>query len=169
MKKIEYFDKGDKVRTYKSLEVSEKAYSEEPTVEDVYIEDTPEEKRTLEQIREEFDKERVREWDKTAMETYKQATQSTPEQTESDVQEWEKKWEEFFLYVTNDKNWVDGRPEWKGNVYITLYNAMKDFIRQLLEEREKEAYFKGKEYQAKLDRDCYGVSFEKLSKLNKKK
>lgn len=42
--------------------------------------DTPEEKRTLEQIREEFDKERVREWDKTAMETYKQATEDTPEE-----------------------------------------------------------------------------------------
>lgn len=64
--------------------------------------------------------------------------QDTPEQTESDVQEWEKKWEGFFLYVTNDKNWADGRPEWKGNVYITLYNAMKDFIKQLLEERERE-------------------------------
>lgn len=49
--KIEYFDKGDKVRTYKSLEVSEKAYSEEPTVEDVYIEDTPEQKEELVEIK----------------------------------------------------------------------------------------------------------------------
>ena len=80
-----------------------------------------------------FDKERVKEWDRIAMETYKQATQSTPEQKE----EWEKKWEEFFLYVTNNKNWVGGRPEWKGNVYITLYNAMKDFIKNLLSEREQ--------------------------------
>lgn len=30
------------------------------------------------------------------------------------------------------------------------------------------AYFKGKEYQAKLDRECYGMSFEKLDNLNKK-
>lgn len=64
---------------------------------------------------------------------FKEYKQDTPEQKE----EWEKKWEEFFLYVTNNKNWVDGRPEWKGNVYITLYNAMKDFIRQLLEEGER--------------------------------
>lgn len=126
--KIEYFDKGDKVRTYKSLEVSEKAYSEEPTVEDVYIEDTPEQK-----------------------------------------EEWEERFAEFFLYVTNDKNWVDGRPEWKGDVFVTLYNAILHFIEKLLDEKEKEAYFKGKEYQAKLDRECYGMSFEKLDKLNKKK
>lgn len=95
--------------------------------------EVPEEKKTLVQLRRVFDKKRVKEWDRIAMETYKQATQSTPEQKE----EWEKKWEEFFLYVTNNKNWVDGRPEWKGNVYITLYNAMKDFIKDLLLERER--------------------------------
>lgn len=44
----------------------------------------PEEKKTLEQIRGEFDKERVKEWDRTAMETYKQATQDNPEEWEED-------------------------------------------------------------------------------------
>lgn len=62
-------------------------------------------------------------------------TQDTPEQKE----DWEERFAEFFLYVTNDKNWVDGRPEWKGDVFVTLYNAILHFIEKLLDEREREA------------------------------
>jgi hypothetical protein len=139
--------------------------------------EVPEEKKTLVQLRRVFDKKRVKEWDRIAMETYKQATQSTPEQKE----EWEKKWEEFFLYVTNNKNWVDGRPEWKGNVYITLYNAMKDFIRQLLEEREREVLNSMREWVVEYHKDNWDIrDFDaeiaigkiidrELSKLSKKK
>lgn len=102
------------------------------------------------------------------------------EDTPEEKEEWEKKWEEFFLYVTNNKNWVDGRPEWKGNVYITLYNAMKDFIRQLLDERETKAFNEGvkemedsEQIQADWDIEELGNIVDKivkkLDKLNKKK
>lgn len=50
---------------------------------------------------------------------------------------------------------------------IDRIDVIWEEIENLLSEREKEAYFKGKEYQAKLDRECYGMSFEKLDKLNK--
>lgn len=88
-------------------------------------------------------------------------SKSTPEEKE----DWEEKWEEFFLYVTNNKNWVDGRPEWKGNVYITLYNAMKDFIRQLLEERERERYERGRKDQQQLDGLIYGTTVSSTTTL----
>ena len=39
--------------------------------------------KDLESARKVFDKERVKEWDRTAMETYKQATQDTPEERKS--------------------------------------------------------------------------------------
>lgn len=84
-----------------------------------------EEKKTLEQIRGEFDKERIKEWDKTAMETYKQATQDTPE-------EWEKEFKFSYghLYIQNEDGEfckINGETE-----------DMIDFIKQLLENREKE-------------------------------
>ncbi len=94
----------------------------------------PEEKKTLEQIREEFDKERVKEWDRTAMETYKQATQSTPEQTESDVQEWEKRFDKRYDQynpINDDGTQV---ATWCGSDY----EDMKSFISELLSERERE-------------------------------
>ena len=37
-------------------------------------------------------------------------------------------------------------------------------VKQLLSEREREGYEKGKDYQASLGRACYGTSFEKLKK-----
>lgn len=66
---------------------------------------------------------------------FQSTTQDTPEQKEK----WEERFAEFFLYVTNDKNWVDGRPEWKGDVFVTLYNAILHFIEKLLDERERGA------------------------------
>lgn len=99
----------------------------------------------------------------------------TPEQKE----EWEERFAEFFLYVTNDKNWVDGRPEWKGNVYITLYNAMKDFIKNLLLEREREVLNSMREWVVEYHKDNWDIrDFDaeiaigkiidrELSKLNK--
>ena len=41
--------------------------------------------KDLESARKVFDKERVKEWDRTAMETYKQATQDTPEEWEKEL------------------------------------------------------------------------------------
>lgn len=71
-------------------------------------------------------------------------------------------WEEEFMEVLET---------FKDEICSNFFASSKpltDFIKNLLSEREKEAYFKGKEYQAKLDRDCYGVSFEKLDKLTTK-
>lgn len=45
-------------------------------------------------------------------------------------------------------------------MYLKFYH----FIKDLLSEREREGYEKGKDYQASLDRACYGTSFEKLEK-----
>lgn len=99
--------------------------------------DTSEEINPYEKITKEYAGAFAKDEEKGDIKRLREEVKDTPEETESEVQEWEKKWEEFFLYVTNDKNWVDGRPEWKGNVYITLYNAMKDFIKNLLLERER--------------------------------
>lgn len=47
--------------------------------------EVPEEKKTLVQLRRVFDKKRVKEWDRIAMETYKQATQSTISKAREDA------------------------------------------------------------------------------------
>ncbi len=90
----------------------------------------PEEKKTLEQIREEFDKERVKEWDRTAMETYKQATQDTPEQKE----EWGKELGKLM------STWGKVLFVNKGRIGVGMQTAMYlefyHFIKNLLSERE---------------------------------
>lgn len=73
----EKYKKGDKVKL--TLADKDGWVAGEFEVAGVEVEQ-PEEKKTLEQIREEFDKERIKEWNKTAVETYKQATQDTPEE-----------------------------------------------------------------------------------------
>ncbi len=137
----------------------------------------PEEKKTLEQIREEFDKERVKEWDRTAMETYKQATQSTPEQTESDVQEWEKRFDKRYDQynpINDDGTQV---ATWCGSDY----EDMKSFISELLEEREREVLNSMREWVVEYHKDNWDIrDFDaeiaigkiidrELSKLSKKK
>lgn len=87
--------------------------------------DTPEEKKTLVQLRRVFDKKRVKEWDRTAMETYKQATQDTPEQKE----EWE---EEFMEVLETFKDEICSN-------FFASSKPLTDFIKQLLLEREREA------------------------------
>ena len=43
-------------------------------------------------------------------------------------------------------------------------NVVLDFILEELDRAREEGYQKGKDYQASLDRTCYGTSFEKLEK-----
>lgn len=52
--------------------------------------------------------------------------------------DWESRYEEFITFVTNEKNWIDGRPVWKEYKYVTLANAIKHFIRQELADARKE-------------------------------
>lgn len=86
--------------------------------------------------------------------------QDTPEQKEG--------WE-FDLRNLMYRDGEQLRCAREGEPYTGEYRELViSMVKNLLLEREKEAYFKGKEYQAKLDRDCYGVSFEKLSKLTTK-
>jgi len=123
----------------------------------------PEEKKTLEQIREEFDKERVKEWDRTTVETYKQATQDTPE-------EWEEVNKDIW-YMVGGKKYVNIN----GEEYIRTSD-----LEQLLEERETKAFNEGvkemedsEQIQADWDIEELGNIVDKivkkLDKLNKKK
>ena len=110
------------------------------------------EKKTLEQIRGEFDKERIKEWDKTAMETYKQATQDTPEEWSwkflkggcepTDYSKQPKMEEELHdklleiwcgLLPTPSKASFDREP-----IRIRIEGTEK-YVKQLLDEREREA------------------------------
>lgn len=52
--------------------------------------------------------------------------------------DWEKRYEEFITFVTNEKNWIDGRPVWKEYKYVTLANAIKYFIRKELADARRE-------------------------------
>jgi hypothetical protein len=95
------------------------------------------EKKTLEQIRGEFDKERIKEWDKTAMETYKQATQDTPEQKE----EWEE--ELGKLMSTWGKVLYVNKGRIGKGMQTDMYTRFYKFVKQLLDDREREAYHDG--------------------------
>lgn len=88
------------------------------------------EKKTLEQIKGEFDKERVKEWDKTAIETYKQATQDAPE-------EWKELFAEWGLWslVEDISDDGDGHGD---NLQLTKEGREAyRMIKGLLEERER--------------------------------
>lgn len=52
--------------------------------------------------------------------------------------DWEKRYDEFITFVTNEKNWIDGRPVWKEYKYVTLANAIKYFIRKELADARRE-------------------------------
>jgi hypothetical protein len=85
--------------------------------------------------------------------------ESTPEQKED--------WEEEFMEVLET---------FKDEICSNFFASSKpltDFIQQLLEEREmfnkkeldkarEEGYEKGQDYQARLDRELYGMSFEQI-------
>jgi hypothetical protein len=87
-----------------------------------------------------------------------------PRDTPKQKEEWE-----FDLRNLMYRDGEQLRSAGEGKPYTGEYRELVvSMIKNLLLEREKEAYFKGKEYQAKLDRDCYGVSFEKLDKLTTK-
>lgn len=57
---------------------------------------------------------------------------------DSTQNDWEKRYEEFITFVTNEKNWIDGKPVWKEYKYVTLANAIMDFIRQELADARRE-------------------------------
>lgn len=43
-----------------------------------------------------------------------------------------KEFEDFMIFITNEKNWMNGRPVWKGYVYMTLINAILSFYEEAL-------------------------------------
>lgn len=53
----------------------------------------------------------------------------------------DKEWDvdEFLIYITNEKNWKNGKPVWKGIMFPTLLNAISYFIRSLLLSKDQEA------------------------------
>jgi len=57
---------------------------------------------------------------------------------DSTQNDWEKRYEEFITFVTNEKNWIDGKPVWKEYKYVTLANAIMDFIRKELADARRE-------------------------------
>lgn len=100
--------------------------------------------KDLESARKVFDKERVKEWDRTAMETYKQATQDTPE-------EWEEDFRGFLDFVIEDDS---------------NKKEVVEYVKNLLLEREREA-------EENLLKRLYSAKSKKefrdmLSKLNNK-
>ena len=95
------------------------------------FEDTPEEKKTLVQLRRVFDKKRVKEWDRIAMETYKQATQDTPEEKEG----WEERFVKRFGYFSSEI----------------------DFIKNLLLEREREVLESMRDWVIEYYKDTWNI------------
>jgi len=132
------------------------------------------EKKTLEQIRGEFDKERIKEWDKTAMETYKQATQDTPEQKE----EWEE--ELGKLMSTWGKVLLVNKGRIGAGMQTAMYLKFYHFIKNLLSEREREVLNSMREWVVEYHKDNWDIrDFDaeiaigkiidrELSKLNNK-
>lgn len=53
----------------------------------------------------------------------------------------DKEWDvdEFLIYITNEKNWKNGKPVWKGIMFPTLLNAISYFIRSLILSKDQEA------------------------------
>lgn len=43
---------------------------------------------------------------------------------------WRERFEEFLLEITDESKWIDGKPTFKGCVYVTLGNAFEYFIAQ---------------------------------------
>lgn len=68
----------------------------------------------------------------------------TPLDKSSTQNDWEKRYEEFITFVTNEKNWIDGRPVWKEYKYVTLANAIKYFIRKELADARREGHELGR-------------------------
>ena len=109
------------------------------------------EKKTLEQIRGEFDKERIKEWDKTAMETYKQATQDTPEQKE----EWEE--ELGKLMSTWGKVLLVNKGRIGAGMQTAMYLKFYHFIKNLLSEREREVLNGMREWVVEYHKDNWDI------------
>ena len=109
------------------------------------------EKKTLEQIRGEFDKERIKEWDKTAMETYKQATQDTPEQKE----EWED--ELGKLMSTWGKVLLVNKGRIGAGMQTAMYLKFYHFIKNLLSEREREVLNGMREWVVEYHKDNWDI------------
>lgn len=73
-----------------------------------------------------------------------------------------------------DSEWVGGKQiptggggyRQKGGKLVCkdkeFYQEMADFISQELDKAREEGYEKGKDYQARLDRELYGMSFEQI-------
>ena len=93
--------------------------------------EVPEEKKTLVQLRRVFDKKRVKEWDRIAMETYKQATQDTPEEKEG----WEERFVKRFGYFSSEI----------------------DFIKNLLLEREREVLESMRDWVIEYYKDTWNI------------
>ena len=60
---------------------------------------------------------------------------------------WEDEFEAAYLTITNPVTWKDGKPVFYGHVYVSVFNALKDVVKNI----EKEAYQRGARNQALLD------------------
>jgi hypothetical protein len=123
------------------------------------VEEKPVDK--LFRLRVELDKQGVKDYEHTAVETYKQATQDTPEQKE----EWEEDFRGFLDFVIEDDS---------------NKNEVVEYVKNLLDERETKAFNEGvkemedsEQIQADWDIEELGNIVDKivkkLDKLNKKK
>lgn len=106
--------------------------------------------KDLESARKVFDKERVKEWDRIAMETYKQATQDTPEEKECECCKWDDMGYTHEPYCPLFKEYKQDTPEeWREVIKQMVFSdcfkdqpdiqAYIDFIQSLLDEKEEEA------------------------------
>lgn len=143
----EKYKKGDKVKL--TLADKDGWITGEFEVAGVEVEQ-PEEKKTLEQIREVFDKERVKEWDRTAMETYKQATQDTPE-------DWEEDFRGFLDFVIEDDSNKKEVVEYVKNLLSererkVLEHVLMEVKEEDLVDKAVEDYIEGWLYKLKLNK-----------------
>lgn len=56
-----------------------------------------------------------------------------------------KEFEEFMEVVLDESKWIDDKPVYKGTQYVTLYNAVKDFLAETIDG----AFDEGRRYENK--------------------
>lgn len=82
------------------------------------------------------------------------------------MENWRKRWERFMFtedMIVGGGTVLNPKPETYSD-FVRMLDDIENFISQELDKAREEGYEKGQEYQANLDRACYGTSFEKLEK-----
>jgi len=62
---------------------------------------------------------------------------------------WENRFEKFWVIITDPKSSFEGRPAYNGCSYMSVGNAVMDFIRTEIKKAEVKGYDRGRKYSKK--------------------